>query len=232
MKKSLCLLIKNENKYLEEWILWHLNQGFNHFYIYNTGQEDPSIIVNKFDLTLFTIIDWSNKYYFNMQTEAYWHCIQNHRKDDWIGFIDIDEFIYLPSSQYLDSIDNQVSTLILQQRLYNANGLITYENKPVQERFLQQCEPIEPFCLYKSIVRPRYIYLMGVHKPVYFKGKILSPQNCYYNHYYTKSLEEWEQKINRGSCDPRVRKKYSSFFLYNPNLIDYKKNEEQIQYYY
>lgn len=231
MKKSLCLLIKNENKYLKEWIDWHLNQGFNHFYIYNTGKENPQDILNQFDLSFFTIVNWHNKYCLNMQIEAYQHCIQNHKNDDWIGFIDIDEFIYLPSPQYLDSIDNSISVLILQQQLFNANGLIDYEDKPVQKRFTQQCNPIESFKTYKSIIRPRQICLMGVHKPLYYKGQILQNTNCYYNHYYTKSLEEWEEKITRGSCDPRVRKKYSSFFLYNPDLISYKHHEEKFQNY-
>ena len=230
MKKSICLLIKNENKYLEEWINWHIDQGFNYFYIYNTGSENPSLIVNKFNKNLFTIIEW-NKYSFNMQLEAYQHCLNTNKNDDWIAFIDIDEFIYLPDKQYLDKVDSDISIIKLKQKLFNANGNLYYNNNLVQNLFKQECDNIEKFKPYKSIIRPKLIQLMGVHFPIKYIGKILYNDNLFYHHYYTKSLEEWEEKISRGSCDPRVRKKYSSFFLYNPNLIKYKKFQEYIQSY-
>ncbi len=231
MKKSLCLLIKNENKYLKEWIQWHLNQGFNHFYIYNTGTEDPSIIVNEFDKNSFTIINWHNSYVFNMQIEAYTHCLQIGKKDDWIAFFDIDEFIYLPNNNYLDNINSNIDLIFIKQKLFNANGQLYYKDQLVQQRFSQECKNVENFKDYKSIVRPNKIKNMGPHEPLFFNGEKLYDSNCFYNHYYTKSLEEWEEKISRGSCDPRCKKKYSSFFLYNPDLLNYKQSNEIIQSY-
>lgn len=38
------------------------------------------------------------------------------------------------------------------------------------------------------------------------------------DHYFTISLEEWQEKAARGSCDPRVKRNYDEFYLYNPDL--------------
>ena len=40
-KVSACLLVKDEGRYLPEWLEWHLGIGVEHFYIYNNGSEIP-----------------------------------------------------------------------------------------------------------------------------------------------------------------------------------------------
>lgn len=229
MINSVCLLIKNENKYLEEWVRWHLNQGFNYFYIYNTGEENPADIMNMINCD-FTLINWHDKYKYNMQLEAYRDCLSRAtcNNDAWVAFIDSDEFIYLPQN-WSNTIEEEVTVIQLKQIMFNANGALLYNNKPVQERFTKTCDNLEHFRDVKSIVRPNKIDYMGIHSPVRFSGKIL--KMGVYNHYYTKSLEEWTEKIQRGSSDPRVRKKYSSFFLYNPDLQEYDTHKNVIQGY-
>ena len=37
---AVILLIKDENRYLKEWLDWHLNIGFDHVYIYDNGETD------------------------------------------------------------------------------------------------------------------------------------------------------------------------------------------------
>jgi hypothetical protein len=36
---SICLIIKDENDYINEWLDWHLKVGFEHFYIYDNGSK-------------------------------------------------------------------------------------------------------------------------------------------------------------------------------------------------
>ncbi len=38
------------------------------------------------------------------------------------------------------------------------------------------------------------------------------------DHYYTKSYEEWLEKLKRGSCDSNFFRKYEHFFMYNPDM--------------
>ena len=36
---SICLIIKDENEYINEWLDWHIKIGFEHFYIYDNGSK-------------------------------------------------------------------------------------------------------------------------------------------------------------------------------------------------
>ena len=45
MKVAICLIIKDENEYLEEWLQHHKNIGFNYFIIYDNQSK---ISVNRY----------------------------------------------------------------------------------------------------------------------------------------------------------------------------------------
>lgn len=51
------------------------------------------------------------------------------------------------------------------------------------------------------------------------------------DHYYTKSYEEWLNKIKRGSCDPYYSRKYDEFFEYNPEMEYCRENTYPVQEY-
>jgi hypothetical protein len=91
---SICLLAKNENDYINEWLEWHLNLGVEHFYIYDNDSTIPLInSINKDFLQYCTIIDFPSPRK-HTQKEAYKHCLDNYKQDnEWIAFIDGDEFI-------------------------------------------------------------------------------------------------------------------------------------------
>ena len=57
---SICLLTKDENKYLKEWVQYHLSIGIDHFYIYdnNSDQSVRDTILRDFDNSYFTFIPW------------------------------------------------------------------------------------------------------------------------------------------------------------------------------
>ncbi|MCL2797815.1 MAG: glycosyltransferase family 2 protein [Firmicutes bacterium] len=38
---SICLIIRDESEYLEEWLRWHIGQGVEHFYIYDHDSKIP-----------------------------------------------------------------------------------------------------------------------------------------------------------------------------------------------
>ena len=51
------------------------------------------------------------------------------------------------------------------------------------------------------------------------------------NHYYTKSYEEWVNKIKRGSSNPNFSRKYSEFFELNPDMEYLNTGEDFMQSY-
>lgn len=92
-KVTICAIFKNEAPYLKEWIEYHRIIGVEHFYLYNNNSSDdfqdvlqPYINSNK-----VTLIDFPKQH---AQKKAYQDCINKYRKEaEWIGFIDIDEFV-------------------------------------------------------------------------------------------------------------------------------------------
>ena len=38
---SICLIIKDENEYINEWLEWHIRIGFEHFFIYDNESKVP-----------------------------------------------------------------------------------------------------------------------------------------------------------------------------------------------
>ena len=52
--------------------------------------------------------------------------------------------------------------------------------------------------------------------------------SIYLEHYYTKSFEEFKQKIQKGTCDPKWSRQLYEFFRYNPDMKHLKETEEDI----
>ena len=90
---SICAIFKNESKYLREWIEFHKIVGVEHFYLYNNFSTDNylSILTPYIDSGLVTLIDWP---VMQGQMPAYRDCVEKFQNEtQWIGFIDIDEFV-------------------------------------------------------------------------------------------------------------------------------------------
>ena len=154
-------------------------------------------------------------------------CYQkNYNNYDWLIFYEIDEFLYLKDFKnikyYLNQfIFNRCEAVQLNWVHRSDNNMIYYENKPVQKRFEEIGKNvikngINPLCFVKTIIRGHL-----KHKTIYDNhflthnligcngfGKkskldgIINKQpdydSYYINHYFSKSTEEFVNKINRG----------------------------------
>lgn len=241
------LLIKDENKYLREWIDWHLGIGFEHIYIYDNGvNEHASEIINNYTEDVqkkITIIDWSG-HHEQIQQDAYNHFLETYRKDvRWGLFIDSDEFVRFTNTEIVNVNDflkqyEDYTEIWGASVEYNANGQETYENLPVRERFVETTDVGEGK-VYKHFIQVNRIDRFLRHFAQYnrkkhfvFRNKEDNKNLFVIDHYYTKSWEEWRDKILvRGVCDPTYRKRLSEFFLYNPDMKYLDDGTEAIQSY-
>lgn len=240
---SICLLAKNENDYINEWLKWHIDLGIEHFYIYDNDSNMPLInSIDKNYLSYCTIIDFPSPRK-HIQQECYKHCLDNYKQEcEWMAFIDGDEFIRLKNS--IDTIQNFLKNyeaydgLYIKWTVYNANGHLKKENKPLRKRFTQTVEfnikNRKNNANGKTIIHSDNIIKMSAHCPTVCSkynvvdedfNKLYSPYNAQVpydkitiDHYYTKSLEEWEERISYGSCDPHCKRLYEDFYLFNPEL--------------
>ena len=92
-KICICAIFKDEAKYLDEWIRYHLVIGIDHFYLYNNNSDDEYLKVLKpyIEKKIVDLIDWPHKH---SQMSAYEDCYKkNNNHTNWLAFIDLDEFI-------------------------------------------------------------------------------------------------------------------------------------------
>lgn len=236
---SICLIIKDEGEYVNEWLEWHVGIGVEHFYIYDNGSNPPILnFIGEKYRSLCTIVEAADM----TQTDAYDDCISKFgHENEWIAFIDTDEFIRVIDGrtiqEFLLEFPRDVDAVALRWNVYGADGQREKRDAPVRERFLHTVDTYpRNLPQSKCIIRPARITNMCAHYPVTMKNQHFLVVNergeeifgatspkitndiVVVDHYFTRSLEEWEEKINRGSCDPLSERKFDMFYIINPDI--------------
>lgn len=143
-KISLCGIFKNEAKYLDEWIKYHLVIGIDHFYLYNNNSDDNYIEILQpyIDKGFVDLIDWP----FNQaQMDAYKDCYNKNRTaSNWLTFIDIDEFICPITDDdiksWLSGYENYPGVAVYWKQ-FGSNGKLVHNNKKLVIEQYTQCWP-------------------------------------------------------------------------------------------
>lgn len=179
MKVWICAIAKMEELYIREWIEWHKKIGIDHIII---GDNNDS----NYDKPLQPIIkDYIDEGYVELINKndvlaaqnIFYNEIYQLKKDkfDWIGFIDIDEFVELPA--YNNDIHlflgndklKDIDAVIFPWLNYGDNEYLYYEDKPVKERFIKsiylEYTSIKYFI--KSLNNIKKI--VSIHNPTYAK---------------------------------------------------------------
>jgi hypothetical protein len=233
MYLSLCLIVKNENSYLKEWLDYHILLGVEHFWIYDNESNIP---VSK-SLDTYIKLGWvtvNNIKGQSKQLFAYDHCIQTYgNQSKWIGFIDTDEFIVLREGtnlkEYLASFESYAG-LAISSLFFGFGGNKT---RPIGGQIagyqLRTPEQFSQNRLIKSIVQPeKVLFPISPHSFLFSEGNYCVNEDrlrvdaqrfpCHVksiqiNHYFTRSENEWSEKLSRGrgdsgehySNDPAIR---------------------------
>ena len=250
---SLCLIIRDESEYLEEWLRWHIAQGVEHFYIYDHGSKHPVLdFVRSLggEISERTeVIDWSGSHK-DAQPDAYNDCLRRARGvSRWVGFIDADEHVRVNNgktmSEFLKNYE-KFAGVFANWVTYGANGHVTKSIGPLRERFTKVSHYDKwADVAGKLITQPIYMAEMIIHNGRAEPGFDIVDEHCRkikdymliienathdyicVDHYYTKSYEEWLAKLRRGSGDAKFFRKYKDFFIINPDM-DYCRKEINI----
>jgi len=241
-------IARQEEKYFKEWIEHHLHIGIEFIYIYDNNDisEEGKLetflqsVLSTEDFAKIEVIPWHMPMMFQ-QLEAYYDCIHKNRDDvKWLLSIDLDEFFILdkPMADFLEEF-SYASQVYFSWESIGADGQLRYEDKPVVKRFKK------PFdCSDKGqgkiMVRPERLRYWTIHGADISQGKtvnvlhkeIKAPDSfanihkvAWIKHYFTKSLEEWEDKINRRRkiIALFVTILLNKLFIFNFKKILYKK---------
>jgi len=225
---TMATCIKNEEKYLDEWLSYHIYQGVEHFYLNND---------NSTDRTKEVLLPYIKKGYVTLyenlrekgiaQNEFYYLIIDEKRNEaEWCCFFDADEFYQgnMKLNEFLESLDNDTSGVELFWKIYGSAGLKTYDKRFVIERFnTHRTIQWQPNDFIKSICRLKNTKpTESVHIFHYNRGKVINAlredisqipehervyslpliwENAWLNHYFFKSREEYLKKVKRGNAN-------------------------------
>ena len=224
LKVAICIIIKQENIYIKEFVNYYYKLGIKKIFIYDNneinGETLKDILFPEISKDYVKIINFRG--FFKPQKNAYYDCYKKYQKDyDWFAFFDTDEFLYIKNytniGQFLSlSIFNNCSSILINWKYYGDNNYLYYDPKPVQERFFKpiiytnQLKSIPNFyAASKSIIRTG-LNISWAHFPHFLNnsficrpdGKIVkdpleNPQFslAYIKHYATKSTEEYLIKL-------------------------------------
>lgn len=233
MRIALCACAKNEQLYLKDWIQYHLDIGVNHIYLIDNN--NPLDERQHEVACMFPSVTWIDARgellaQMGFQSGAYQRCYELYGNlYDWIGFIDIDEFIDIENvkdvnTYFSQSFISKYSIIHINWKCYGDNDLIKYDSRPVYERFAIPCEDTvkyaNKFCEnnhVKSFIRGNLPSAqIGIHTSIVsgicgrangMPGNMNSsfePYNfegAFIKHYITKSLLEY---IDRRCVDTSI----------------------------
>lgn len=103
---SICLIVRNEARYIAEWIEFHRLVGVERFFIYDDQSTDGTLEeICKRDRGDIVLIDWSREATDSPQISAYKDFVANYRDQTrWVAFIDADEYLFSPRGMDLRSV--------------------------------------------------------------------------------------------------------------------------------
>lgn len=223
--------IKNETRYLPEWIEFHLIQGFDHFIFYDNESNDglydvmqPYIEEGIVEIRKYPKILHPPAKSGPPNSKNFWvmdYCIEEQiGKSRWIHFHAVDEFTFMKDgSKVSDFLKNfeSIGALSIEWEYFNSNGHVKRPEGLMIENYTEAC--LDPKHHVKTIIRPDMAYstagnphtfiMKNGMSPVNEKGNLVNgPLSNDHNfekiknhHYVTRSKEEFEEKNSKGVLD-------------------------------
>ena len=216
---SLCLICKDENEYLPEWLDYHILMGVDRFYIYdNESQVSLCESLKEYiERGWVVVVDISGK---GMQLYAYDHCLQTFGANTfWLGFIDTDEFLVPKTTQDLKELLKEYEAfggLAVSSLFFGSNDHRTRPSAGQITAYTRHTQAtIKEYELVKSIVQPDLILMPNSPHDFIYKERAWCvnegflrvdyqrfpshTEKIQLNHYYCRSEQEIDLKLRRGN---------------------------------
>ena len=243
---SLVAIMKNESRYLKEWIEYHKLVGVERFYLYDNESDDATYEILKPYIQDGTVI-----YKFikgnAKQTAAYADAVYHYKNETvWLALIDIDEYLLPIQNNTVSEIlkgYEKYPALAVNWVMYDCNEHIEKPKGLTIENYTRvRKTPSHLDCHVKSIVNPRKVVDIINPHFCYFKNfgcAVCEDKKAYYNifskfidrvftpkhhsdkicinHYHCRSKSEYEQKIKTNTADNNIER------IYNNDLLFFKE---------
>ena len=226
---ALCCRIRDEARYLEEWIEYYLAAGVEHFFFYEKlSQDNYRDILNPYIARgLVTLFD--NWPHIPVSPAAEQDCIlRSVGRFEWVGFVDADEFAVIGDNRSIGEFLAEYRTqagVALHLYMFGSNGYKNRPNGPVIAEYTRRSPDINGHV--KCFVRPEYIakhrnphswYYRRRRQAVTEMGRRVggsfslppSAQYAWINHYHHKSDQDYFEKAARKSVHDVVGMRFET----------------------
>jgi len=223
VRVAICAIAKNEGPYLAEWVAYHRIIGFDHILLYDNESTDdtPRVCAELEARGHLSVVKWSAPPRAHVQRLSYRDGLKRLRPEfDWITFIDLDEFIVLPHHDGIHDFLSEygwLNAIAMNWKLFGTSGQAERQPGLVMGRF-RRCalEAHSGNRAVKTLARVSAFNDVNLHNHHFHEGvryRTVSgeeiPPNTgksstvthdviRVNHYFTKSREEWDEKVARG----------------------------------
>lgn len=244
-KLSVALIVKNEGRYIREWIEYYKILGFDRFYIFDNDSTDNT----KEKISKYIdqgLVDYNKIPGKARQMDAYNEALKKSKKESkYLAIVDADEYIFMlqPHRKLVDEIDeifnknNSIGGVGLNWMIFGSSHFKTMPQGLVTQSYLYRSnynfgvnKHIKTICNPRAVVgilNPHYVEYKKNYWAVDALGNRIdgpmaknSPNmKLRINHYFTKSKEEFLQKRARGMADQEKIRDMSDFKLHDRNDV-------------
>ena len=216
---SLCLICKDENDYLPEWLDYHILMGVDRFYIYDNESRVSlrESLKDYIERGWVVVVDIPGK---AMQLYAYDHCLQTFGSNTfWLGFIDTDEFLVpkttldlkellkgyeayaglAVSSLFFGSNGHKIRPTAGQIAGYRRRTHATFKENELVKSIVQPSLALMPNSPHDFTIKENAWCVNEGFLRVDYQRFPNYIEKIQLNHYYCRSENEIDQKLRRGN---------------------------------
>ncbi len=186
MQVALIAIMRNEVRYLLEWVAYHRLIGFDEIFVYdNVSNDGTTLLCQELQaaglINYKTWIDPAPEEKTGPQIPAYRDAAQTV-KADWLCFLDADEFLVLDGfhsiHSFIQSAGRESMPIALNWKIFGSNNLKRYDSGLVTDRFTRRGLITADVNRHIKTIGPRSALIDGAQ--VHVHGWILNRLNQFY----------------------------------------------------
>lgn len=242
-RTALVCIAKNEDRYIAEWLKYHLALGFDKIFVYQNNWRctDNSALSLK-------NVEWIEYDGEKKQLAAYNDFLNKHFNDfDWVAFFDVDEFLVIKDDELKHwlSLAYKFYGIAVNWKYFGNNNILVDDNSyGVLQRFTcrsEKCHQLIKTILHLSRFKcdKKYVNFYGdphhtdiskinsnsqtvvaTNLSTYVNGpfnKDYNDDNKFLAHFFCKTYNEFLNKYNRGRADNGLKCNLYDFEACNIN---------------
>ena len=173
---SVAVIVKNEARFIREFVLFYQSTGADRIYLYDNDSDDNLLeeLEPFLKSGLFVYRKWPGH---TVQTAAYRDAVRRtRRRTRWLALVDADEFLFSPRKSMPDQLREyeQYPGIGVNWLMFGPNGHVTRPEGLVMESYTTTLKDQDSLmnCHIKSIVRPaETCCITHTHYAFYRRGR-------------------------------------------------------------